>query len=99
CALLITGLPPLSGFVAKFTMLSAALQAATSPAATTNAWIFIGAVLISGLAGIIALCRTGIRLFWSLDDATVPTLRLSEAAPVAILLLTCAALTFWAGPV
>ncbi|WP_353173450.1 monovalent cation/H+ antiporter subunit D [Paracandidimonas soli] len=99
CALLIIGLPPLSGFVAKFTMLSAALQAASSPAATLNAWIFIGAVLVSGLAGIIALCRTGIRLFWNVDETVVPKLRLNEAVPVAMLLLTCAALTFWAGPV
>jgi len=99
CALLITGLPPLSGFVAKFTMLSAALQAASSPAATLNAWILISAVLISGLAGIIALCRTGMRLFWTVDESVVPQLRINEAAPVAILLLSCAALTFWAGPV
>ncbi len=99
CALLIIGLPPLSGFVAKFTMLSAALQAATSPTATLNAWIFIGAVLVSGLAGIIALCRTGIRLFWNVDETIIPKLRLNEAIPVAALLLTCTALTFWAGPV
>ena len=98
CALLITGLPPLSGFVAKFTMLSAALQAATSPAATTNAWIFIGAVLISGLAGIIALCRTGIRLFWSVEDTITPRLRLSEAGPVSLLIFTCIAMSIWAGP-
>jgi len=97
CALLITGLPPMSGFVAKFSLLSAAVQAAATD--TVHAWVLITAVLLSGLAGIIALCRTGIRLFWSVDEIVVPKLKPSEAAPVAVLLLTCVALSFWAGVV
>jgi len=97
CGLLITGLPPMSGFVAKFSLLSAAVQATTTD--TVHAWILIAAVLLSGLAGIIALCRTGIRLFWNVDEVIVPKLKLSEAAPVAVLLLACVALSFWAGAV
>jgi len=97
CGLLITGLPPMSGFVAKFSLLSAAVRAATMD--TPHAWVLITAVLLSGLAGVIALCRTGIRLFWNVDDVIVPKLKPSEAAPVAVLLLACVALSFWAGAV
>src|SRR5690606_34140276 len=65
CALLIAGLPPLSGFVAKFSLLSAALQTSTTDTPSLAAWLLVAAVLVSGLACIIAFSRTGIRLFWS----------------------------------
>jgi multicomponent K+:H+ antiporter subunit D len=99
CALLITGLPPLSGFVAKFSLLSAALQTSITDTPSAAAWTLVAAMLLSGLAGIIALGRTGIRLFWSVEESTTPRLRISEAAPVGTLLLGCVALAFWAGPV
>lgn len=94
CVLLITGLPPFSGFVGKFAIMAAALK---STAPTT--WILIAAILGSGLAGIIALVRTGIRLFWSSEEFVVPRLRITEAAPVGALILTCACLVIWAGPI
>ncbi|MBC2768314.1 monovalent cation/H+ antiporter subunit D [Pusillimonas minor] len=97
CALLITGLPPLSGFVAKFSLLSAALQTSeTTP--DIEAWLLMSVVLLSSLAGIIALGRTGIRLFWA-NETQTPRLRISEAAPVAALILACVGLAIWAGPV
>lgn len=96
CALLIIGLPPLSGFVAKLSLLSAALK---SSGATTNAWVLTAAVLISGFIGIMALSRTGIRLFWSFNDLQVPRLRLNEALPVASLITLCALLAMRAGPI
>ncbi|MFW7341098.1 monovalent cation/H+ antiporter subunit D [Pollutimonas sp. H1-120] len=99
CALLITGLPPLSGFVAKFSLLSAALQTSSTDTPSVAAWSLVAAVLLSGLAGIIALGRTGIRLFWSSEDTITPRLRVNEAAPVGALILACVALVFWAGPV
>ena len=99
CALLITGLPPLSGFVAKFAMLSAALNTPTAETPPLDNWLLVSAILVSGLAGIVALGRTGIRLFWSPEETQTPRLRLMEAAPVATLLLVCLGLTFWAGPV
>ncbi|HLV28648.1 MAG TPA: monovalent cation/H+ antiporter subunit D [Burkholderiaceae bacterium] len=98
CALLIAGLPPMSGFVAKFTLLSAALQTAAG-APGTGTWLLIGFVLFSGLACIIALGRTGIRLFWSTEDTITPRLRLSEAGPVTLLIFACIGLSIWAGPV
>ncbi len=99
CALLITGLPPLSGFVAKFSLLSAALQTSSTDTPSVAAWSLVAAMLLSGLAGIIALGRTGIRLFWSSEDTITPRLRVNEAAPVGALILACVALVFWAGPV
>jgi len=99
CGLLVTGLPPLSGFVAKFTLLVAALQTSATDTPSIAAWSLVAGMLLSGLVGIIAFSRTGIRLFWSAEDAITPRLRLSEAGPVAILLLTCVALSFWASPI
>ena len=99
CALLVAGLPPLPGFVAKFSMLSAALQTSATDTPSVAAWTLVAAVLLSGMAGIIALTRTGIRLFWSSEDTVVPRLRVSEAGSLSILLLACIALAIWAGPV
>jgi len=89
---LITGLPPLSGFLAKLGMLGAVLQ---SDAKT--AWVMIAVVLGCGLAGMIALSRSGIRTFWSVER-DVQRLRLLEAAPMLGLLFLCVALTVAAQP-
>lgn len=93
CAVVLTGLPPFSGFVAKFALLKGALM---TPGLQT--WLFFAALLLSGLAGLIALSRLGIRIFW---DSTRPTprLQLLEAGPVAGLLLLCMLLAFGAGPI
>ena len=96
CALLIAGLPPLSGFVAKFSLLSAALQTSESTPGIA-AWLLMSVVLLSSLAGLVALGRTGIRLFWA-NETTTPHLRIAEAAPVAALILACVGLAIWAGP-
>ncbi|MGX5659082.1 monovalent cation/H+ antiporter subunit D [Castellaniella ginsengisoli] len=99
CALLIIGLPPLSGFVAKFSLLSAALRTAEYGAPTVNVWLLVGAMLISGVAGLIALGRCGVRLFWVPEDLHVPALRLNEAIPILVLLSACVLLTARAGSV
>lgn len=98
CGLLIAGLPPLSGFVAKFTLISAALQ---TDAGTLhdNTWLFMGVVVFSGLATLIALSRTGIRLFWNTSNMIIPRLRISEAVPVTLLIGVTIAMSIWAGPV
>ncbi|NYT35415.1 monovalent cation/H+ antiporter subunit D [Allopusillimonas soli] len=99
CGLLVTGLPPLSGFVAKFALLSAALGTSALDLPSVASWSLIAGILISGMSGIIAFSRTGIRLFWSNEDMIVPRLRISEAGPIGALVLACVLLTFWAGPV
>jgi multicomponent K+:H+ antiporter subunit D len=99
CALLVTGLPPLSGFVAKFSLLSAAVAEANSSPQPADAWILVAAVLTAGFAGIVALGRTGIRIFWGSDDRTTPRLRVLEAGPVGLLICLCVALVAAANPV
>lgn len=98
CALLVTGLPPLSGFVAKFMVLSAALGTAPLETLPISVWVLWAAVLGSSLTGVIALCKMGIRLFWSSEEIVTPQLHLIEAAPVAVLLLLSAALAAGVGP-
>ncbi|MFC4299251.1 monovalent cation/H+ antiporter subunit D [Castellaniella hirudinis] len=99
CALLIIGLPPLSGFVAKFSLLSAALRTAEYGAPTFNVWLLVAAMLCSGVAALIALGRCGVRLFWIPEDLHIPTLRLNEAIPILVLLSVCLLLTVRAGSV
>jgi len=100
CVLLVTGLPPLSGFVAKFTLLATALASATGTdgSAPLAVWLLIAALLMSGLAGVIGLARIGMRLFWSPIPRTTPRLRVIEATPVAFLILLCIGATVAAGP-
>ncbi|MCC6611060.1 MAG: monovalent cation/H+ antiporter subunit D [Burkholderiales bacterium] len=96
CALLLSGLPPLSSFVGKFALLSAAIAAAPQ-APRLHAGLFVAALLLSGLIGLIALSRLGIRVFWE-TDRIAPRLLWVEAGPVAGLVLLCTALAFGAGP-
>ncbi len=99
CTLLITGLPPLPGFLAKFALLSVAVQATPAANSAVMIWIFCTSVVVSGLAGLVALSRIGMRLFWSIAARHTPRLRLVEAAPVAALALICLMLTALADPV
>lgn len=98
CALVISGLPPLSGFIAKFAILTAALNP-PSGVASTASWVLLPVLILSGLAALIATMRAGIRAFWASPDRAVPRVRLIEIAPVAVLLLLCAIQTVQAGPV
>ncbi len=96
CVLLLTGLPPFSGFVGKFTLIAAAI-AVPPEAPFLHAVLFGAALLLSGLAGVIALSRLGIRVFWDAQRST-PRLQWIEAGPAAALVLLCTALAFGAGP-
>ncbi len=101
CALLMAGLPPLSGFVAKFALLAGVLEPGGSPAPDGVAaaeWTIVGLVVASGLVAAIATMRIGIRVFWVQVRRAPPRLRVIEATPVAALLLACVAITVQAGP-
>ncbi len=95
CALVIAGLPPLPGFVAKFALLSALLTPDPIGAA---AWTLLALVIVSGLASLTAIGRAGVRIFWGGEGRIVPRVRVIEMTPVALLLALCLALTVGAGP-
>jgi multicomponent K+:H+ antiporter subunit D len=103
CALVIAGLPPLSGFIAKFALLSALLNpVGMSPSGDpvrSAAWGMLVMLILSGLATLIAMTRAGVRTFWAAPDREVPRVRLIEMAPVAALLILCAVQTVHAGPI
>lgn len=103
CAILLIGLPPFSGFIAKFLILAAVfngdgaapqLAMPVSPAS----WALIALILLSGLSALIAMTRTGIRTFWASLEGNVPRVLVREVVPIAGLLALCLALTIAAGP-
>ncbi len=102
-AILLAGLPPLSGFIGKFMILKAAL------AHSQLAWI-MGVVLITSLFALIALTRSGSLLFYKVQaeresavvsaavtTGSVPIIR--EVLPIIGLLGLCLALVILADPV
>lgn len=98
CALIIAGLPPLSGFVAKFAIFHAMLNPAGAPSFEPVALVIMAIIIISGMAAIISLMRFGVRVFWSNPEAQAPHLHPSEALPTSGLLLCCIILSIAAGP-
>lgn len=100
CGLLLSGLPPLSGFLGKFALLSAALSAGDDGAISGMAWAFFAVLIISGLFAMVAMLRVGIRTFWAPPiEGVVPRVLVVEFAPVALLLALCVVMTVKAGPV
>jgi len=102
CALVIAGLPPLSGFIAKFALLTAAIHPSglgQGGAIPAGSWALLVVLILSGLAAVIAMTRAGIRAFWASPDRVVPRVRMIEMAPIVVLLILCAAQTVQAGPV
>jgi len=103
CALLIIGMPPLSGFIGKLTLLSAllnplGLDVAKDESVSGPSWALISLLIFSGLASLIAFSRVGIQRFWAPRERPSPTLRRNECLPILILLGLCIALTFKAEP-
>lgn len=103
CAILNIGMPPFSGFLAKFMLIAGLFQpggtghAGVSPAA--HDWFFAGLVILSGLASLIAMMRAGIRAFWASIESTIPKVQMIEVIPVAGLLFLCFVLTVAVEPV
>jgi len=111
CAVLVAGLPPLSGFIGKMAMLSALLNPLGLDHGITDVagvpgisntpgapqWTLLALVIGSGLLSLIAMSRAGIRHFWAAQGRGVPTLRIAEGVPVGALLLGCMLLTVFGG--
>lgn len=96
CALLLSGLPPLSGFIAKFAIVDGLLG--LQEVVATPVWWLVGLIIVSGLATLIATTRAGIDLIWTPSDKPQPVLRIAEALPIGILLAICLSLMIFAGP-
>jgi multicomponent K+:H+ antiporter subunit D len=97
CSLLLAGLPPLSGFIAKFAIIDGLLRFEVTIAPMT--WAFIALIIISGLAVLVTMTRAGIDLLWTPAERPASHLDITEALPIAFLLGLCLALVVQAGPV
>ncbi|WP_119255771.1 monovalent cation/H+ antiporter subunit D [Shinella zoogloeoides] len=100
CGILLSGLPPLSGFVAKFAMLTGMIgtNVAAEGPIPASVWWIVGLLILSGLAALISMTRAGIRTFWASMEGTVPRVLVMEMAPVMLLIALTLALTVKAGP-
>lgn len=101
CALLIIGMPPLSGFIGKLSLIGALLnpQGLGSDAPISSAaWALLALLILSGLASLMAFSRLGIQRFWTPEERPSPLLRKFECAPIFLLLGLSIALTFKAEP-
>ncbi len=103
CALLIIGMPPLSGFIGKLSLLSAllnplGLDVAQDETISSQGWMLVALLIFSGLASLLAFSRVGIQRFWTPQERPSPLLRRYECLPIVILLGLCIALTFQAEP-
>ena len=99
----LTGTPPLSGFIGKFMMLSGLLSTEEAGSAlqepvSTAAWVMLALVIMSGFAALVALSRTGIRMFWTPRDRPAAQLKVLECLPIGLLLTLCLLISFRAEP-
>ncbi|MBN9309286.1 monovalent cation/H+ antiporter subunit D [Devosia sp.] len=99
CAILIAGMPPLSGFLGKFAIIHALFGIDGGAGIATGVWVLAGALIVSGLAATVALMRTGINTFWVSLGGSLPAIRWVEITPVVLLLGLGVTLTVYAQPV
>ena len=91
CAVLLAGLPPLSGFIAKFALLAPMLDG--SPVPGRGATVLFTLVVVAGFCTVVAMCRAGIQVFWADPDRVFPRVRVADALSILLLLGLCAVLT------
>lgn len=101
CALLIIGMPPLSGFIGKLSLIGALLnplELGTAVPLPPGAWGLLALLILTGLASLMAFSRLGIQRFWTPEERPSPLLRKLECAPIFLLLGLSIILTFKAEP-
>ncbi|HTM28212.1 MAG TPA: monovalent cation/H+ antiporter subunit D [Rhodanobacter sp.] len=89
CAVLLAGLPPLSGFLAKFALLAPMLDAVPRP----GALVLFTLIIVAGFCTVIAMCRAGIQIFWAEPERRFPHARVTEISAIVLLLSLCLLLT------
>lgn len=97
CAVLLAGMPPMSGFIGKFAIMVGTL--AEKGAASRTAWVFVGCLAFSSLATMVAIVRIGVEVLWVPKDEPPPRVARVEFLSIAGLLSACIALTVMSGPV
>lgn len=104
CTLVVTGLPPLSGFIGKFAMLTTLVnplglgQSSGYPTGQAG-WLLLALMIGTGLLALVALVRAGIRHFWATHERRKPDIRIAESLPIAALMAVCVVLTVKANDV
>ncbi|MDD0976118.1 monovalent cation/H+ antiporter subunit D [Pseudomonas fontis] len=103
CALLIIGMPPLSGFIGKLSLISAlfnpqGLGVTPEQPLSLAGWTLLALLILSGLASLIAMTRVGIQRFWTPQERPSPLLRRNECIPIVVLLGLCILLSIQAEP-
>lgn len=104
CAILIIGMPPFSGFLAKFMLIAGVfcpegMMESTVYIPAARDWIYVAMIILSGIAALVAMTRAGIRIFWASVESRVPKVQMIEVVPVLALLSLCLVLTLIAEPV
>jgi len=100
CTLMVAGLPPFSGFLAKLALLAPMISPQAQPPIAGAGMVFFVLIVLSSLCALIAMVRAGIQIFWADPDRRLPTVRLYEIAPVLGLLGLCLLLSVIAeGPI
>lgn len=91
CAILLAGLPPLSGFVGKFAVMTGVLN--TPQPMSSLTWTLIGLLTFSSFAMLIAFARVGIEVLWVSGDKPPPRVTAVELTAIAVLLAAALALS------
>jgi len=102
CALVLAGLPPFPGFIGKIAILDSFLGAATAETGgpvSGIAWVVLAALLLSGLALLVALSRAGINAIWTYVEDEPPRVNPIELASVALIIFACLGMTVRGGPI
>ena len=94
CTLMISGLPPLAGFVGKLAMLDGLIDSG-GPAG----WSIVIALSLSSLGAVIGLTRLAVATIWTRDAAAPPlVIGAGEVIGIGGLLTTCVLLAVLGGP-